>query len=105
MRAQRMRAQKAQIDVRACGNKFSATRQISPNRPFEVTEIGRFQTVHSLRTDSTIETRDIADILEYWKASRITCADHVVELIAIEDGPWAVWKGANRSRRDGSQGF
>lgn len=36
---------------------------------------------------------DIADILERWKGDRITCADLVTELVAIEDGPWAVWKG------------
>jgi putative DNA primase/helicase len=36
---------------------------------------------------------DIADILERWKGDRITSADLVNELVAIEDGPWAVWKG------------
>jgi hypothetical protein len=36
---------------------------------------------------------DIADILERWKGDRIKSADLVTELVAIEDGPWAVWRG------------
>lgn len=37
--------------------------------------------------------RDVADILERWKGDRITSADLVAELCAIEDGPWEVWAG------------
>ena len=37
--------------------------------------------------------RDIREILERWMGSRITSKDLVAELVAIEDGPWAVWKG------------
>lgn len=36
---------------------------------------------------------DIADILERWKGSEIRSSDLVQELVDIEDGPWAVWKG------------
>ncbi len=36
---------------------------------------------------------DIGDILERWKGGRIKSADLVAELIAIEDGPWEVWRG------------
>lgn len=36
---------------------------------------------------------DIADILERWKGERIRSTDLVGELVAIEDGPWAVWRG------------
>ena len=37
--------------------------------------------------------RDIGDILERWMGNRITSKGLVAELVAIEDGPWAVWKG------------
>ncbi|SEK08217.1 hypothetical protein MAA5396_04766 [Marinovum algicola] len=36
---------------------------------------------------------DIADILDRWKGDRIKSNDLVAELVAIDDGPWAVWKG------------
>jgi putative DNA primase/helicase len=36
---------------------------------------------------------DIGEILERWKGDRIKSADLVAELVAIEDGPWEVWKG------------
>lgn len=36
---------------------------------------------------------DLAEILKRWKGDRIKSADLVTELTAIEDGPWAVWRG------------
>ena len=36
---------------------------------------------------------DIGDILELWKGGRIKSTDLVAELVAIEDGPWEVWRG------------
>ncbi|SFR32730.1 DUF3631 domain-containing protein [Litoreibacter janthinus] len=38
---------------------------------------------------------DIADILERWRGNRITSNDLVTELVAIEEGAWAVWKGGD----------
>ncbi len=38
---------------------------------------------------------DIAEILNRWSGNRILSMDLVAELVAIEDGPWAVWKGGD----------
>ncbi|WP_282062140.1 DUF3631 domain-containing protein [Roseobacter litoralis] len=36
---------------------------------------------------------DIGDVLDRWKGGRIKSADLIAELVAIEDGPWEVWRG------------
>ena len=36
---------------------------------------------------------DIGDILERWMGDQIKSAELVTELVSIEDGPWAVWRG------------
>jgi transposase len=56
--SQRMQVQKAENDARSCGNENSATQRFSSQRSFNPVQTGGIQTDHSLRSVSTVETRD-----------------------------------------------
>lgn len=44
------------------------------------------------KSNGVLLLTDIGEILERWKGSRINSQDLVNELVAIEDGPWEVWR-------------
>ena len=56
-----MQVQNAEKDVRGCGNENSAMQRFSPDQPFDGVITWRIQTDHSLRSVSTIETRDYCE--------------------------------------------